>query len=130
VSIDQDWKFRFQKGGFRRQNPPPVEMPVSRNGEVSQAVNSRPPASQITGLAAGGCEQVLREPGVPVGVYTNLFLSNDQAGALIDDARVKGIALTGSERAGEALASRAGKNLKKSTRHRDDTGQFGTCQSP
>lgn len=30
-------------------------------------------------------------------------------------ARVKGIALTGSERAGEALASRAGKNLKKST---------------
>jgi succinate-semialdehyde dehydrogenase/glutarate-semialdehyde dehydrogenase len=60
-------------------------------------------------------EQVLREAGVPEGVYTNLFLSNDQAGALIDDPRVKGIALTGSERAGEALASRAGKNLKKST---------------
>jgi succinate-semialdehyde dehydrogenase/glutarate-semialdehyde dehydrogenase len=60
-------------------------------------------------------EQVLREAGVPEGVYTNLFLSNDQAGALIDDQRVKGIALTGSERAGEALASRAGKNLKKST---------------
>jgi succinate-semialdehyde dehydrogenase/glutarate-semialdehyde dehydrogenase len=34
---------------------------------------------------------------------------------LIDDPRVKGIALTGSERAGEVLASRAGKNLKKST---------------
>jgi succinate-semialdehyde dehydrogenase / glutarate-semialdehyde dehydrogenase len=60
-------------------------------------------------------EQVLQETGVPEGVYTNLFLSNDQAGALIDDPRVKGIALTGSERAGEALASRAGKNLKKST---------------
>src|ERR1700721_435551 len=60
-------------------------------------------------------EQVLREAGVPEGVYTNLFLSNDQSGALIDDPRVKGIALTGSERAGEALASRAGKNLKKST---------------
>ncbi len=60
-------------------------------------------------------EAVLREAGVPEGVYTNLFLSNDQAGALIDDPRVKGIALTGSERAGEALASRAGKNLKKST---------------
>jgi succinate-semialdehyde dehydrogenase/glutarate-semialdehyde dehydrogenase len=60
-------------------------------------------------------EQVLRKAGVPEGVYTNLFLSNDQAGALIDDPRVKGIALTGSERAGEALASRAGKNLKKST---------------
>jgi succinate-semialdehyde dehydrogenase/glutarate-semialdehyde dehydrogenase len=60
-------------------------------------------------------EAVLREAGVPEGVYTNLFLSNDQAGALIDDPRVKGIALTGSERAGEVLASRAGKNLKKST---------------
>ena len=60
-------------------------------------------------------EQVLRQAGVPEGVYTNLFLTNDQSGALIDDPRVKGIALTGSERAGEALASRAGKNLKKST---------------
>jgi succinate-semialdehyde dehydrogenase / glutarate-semialdehyde dehydrogenase len=46
-------------------------------------------------------EQILREAGVPEGVYTNLFLINDQAGALIDDPRVKGIALTGSERAGE-----------------------------
>ena len=60
-------------------------------------------------------ERILKEAGLPDGVYTNLFLSNDQAGALIDDPRVKGIALTGSERAGEALASRAGKNLKKST---------------
>lgn len=60
-------------------------------------------------------ERVLREAGVPEGVYTNLFLNNDQSGALIDDPRVKGVALTGSERAGEALASRAGKNLKKST---------------
>jgi succinate-semialdehyde dehydrogenase/glutarate-semialdehyde dehydrogenase len=60
-------------------------------------------------------EKVLRDAGAPEGVYTNVFLSNDQAGALIDDPRVKGIALTGSERAGEALASRAGKNLKKST---------------
>jgi succinate-semialdehyde dehydrogenase/glutarate-semialdehyde dehydrogenase len=60
-------------------------------------------------------EQVLREAGVPEGVYTNMFLNNDQSGSLIDDPRVKGIALTGSEVAGEALASRAGKNLKKST---------------
>jgi succinate-semialdehyde dehydrogenase / glutarate-semialdehyde dehydrogenase len=60
-------------------------------------------------------EQVLKDAGLPVGVYTNLFLTNDQSGTLIDDPRVKAIALTGSERAGEALASRAGKNLKKST---------------
>ncbi len=60
-------------------------------------------------------EQTLQEAGLPEGVYTNLFLTNDQAGSLIDDPRVKGIALTGSERAGEILAARAGKNLKKST---------------
>ena len=60
-------------------------------------------------------ERVLREAGAPEGVYTNMFLNNDQSGSLIDDPRVKGVALTGSERAGEALASRAGKNLKKST---------------
>jgi succinate-semialdehyde dehydrogenase/glutarate-semialdehyde dehydrogenase len=60
-------------------------------------------------------EWVLREAGVPKGVYTNMFLNNDQSGSLIDDPRVKGVALTGSERAGEALASRAGSNLKKST---------------
>jgi succinate-semialdehyde dehydrogenase/glutarate-semialdehyde dehydrogenase len=60
-------------------------------------------------------ERVLREAGVPEGVYTNMFLNNDQSGSLIDDPRVKGVALTGSERAGEALASRAGRNLKKST---------------
>jgi succinate-semialdehyde dehydrogenase / glutarate-semialdehyde dehydrogenase len=60
-------------------------------------------------------QRILAEAALPTGVYTNLFLSNDQVGTLIDDPRVRGVALTGSERAGEALASRAGKNLKKST---------------
>jgi len=60
-------------------------------------------------------ERILTEAGLPAGAYTNLFLSNEQVGLLIDDPRIRGVALTGSERAGEALASRAGKNLKKST---------------
>jgi len=60
-------------------------------------------------------ERVLRDAGLPAGAYTNLFLSNEQVAALIDDPRVRGVALTGSEHAGESLASRAGKNLKKST---------------
>src|SRR3989441_9488915 len=50
-------------------------------------------------------ERILTEAGLPAGAYTNLFLSNEQVGMLIDDPRVRGIALTGSERAGEALAS-------------------------
>ena len=58
-------------------------------------------------------EQLLIEAGAPRGAYTNAFLSNDQVAKLIDDPRTRGVALTGSERAGESLASRAGKNLKK-----------------
>jgi succinate-semialdehyde dehydrogenase/glutarate-semialdehyde dehydrogenase len=60
-------------------------------------------------------EQVFTDAGAPRGVYTNLFVSSAQVGALIDDPRIKGVALTGSEQAGESLASRAGKNLKRST---------------
>jgi succinate-semialdehyde dehydrogenase/glutarate-semialdehyde dehydrogenase len=60
-------------------------------------------------------EQLFTDAGSPAGAYTNLFLSSEQVGTLIDDPRIRGVALTGSERAGESLASRAGKNLKKST---------------
>jgi succinate-semialdehyde dehydrogenase/glutarate-semialdehyde dehydrogenase len=58
---------------------------------------------------------LFREAGAPEGAYTNLFLSNEQAEHLIDDPRIKGVALTGSERAGSIVAAQAGKNLKKST---------------
>lgn len=53
--------------------------------------------------------------GVPTGVYANAFLSNEQSAKAIADRRVKGVALTGSERAGAAVAAAAGRALKKST---------------
>ena len=59
--------------------------------------------------------QLMHDAGLPEGAYTNLFISTDQVGRLIDDPRVRGVALTGSEAAGAAVAARAGKNLKKST---------------
>jgi succinate-semialdehyde dehydrogenase/glutarate-semialdehyde dehydrogenase len=58
---------------------------------------------------------LFKEAGLPDGAYTNLFLSDTQADKLVDDPRIKGIALTGSERAGSIVAAQAGKNLKKST---------------
>jgi succinate-semialdehyde dehydrogenase/glutarate-semialdehyde dehydrogenase len=58
---------------------------------------------------------LFKEAGAPDGAYTNLFLSNEQADRLIDDPRIKGVAVTGSERAGSVVAAQAGKNLKKST---------------
>jgi succinate-semialdehyde dehydrogenase/glutarate-semialdehyde dehydrogenase len=57
----------------------------------------------------------MHDAGLPEAAYTNLFISTDQVGRLIDDPRVRGVALTGGEAAGAAVAARAGKNLKKST---------------
>jgi succinate-semialdehyde dehydrogenase/glutarate-semialdehyde dehydrogenase len=60
-------------------------------------------------------EKLWIEAGAPAGAYTNLFVSYDQVNHLIDDPRIKGVALTGSEGAGSKVAERAGKNLKKTT---------------
>ncbi|MDP3701138.1 MAG: NAD-dependent succinate-semialdehyde dehydrogenase [Hylemonella sp.] len=60
-------------------------------------------------------EQLLLDAGAPVGAYTNLLISHEQADRVIDDPRVKGVALTGSVGAGRSVAARAGQNLKKST---------------
>jgi succinate-semialdehyde dehydrogenase/glutarate-semialdehyde dehydrogenase len=60
-------------------------------------------------------EQLLLDAGAPVGAYTNLLISYEQSDRVIDDPRVKGVALTGSVAAGRSVAARAGQNLKKST---------------
>ena len=60
-------------------------------------------------------ERLLQEAGAPAGAYTNLFISKDQVAHVIDDDRIRAVALTGSEAAGAVVARRAGKNLKKST---------------
>jgi succinate-semialdehyde dehydrogenase/glutarate-semialdehyde dehydrogenase len=60
-------------------------------------------------------EELVTEAGAPKGAWTNLFISNDQVASLIADDRVQGAALTGSERAGSAVAQQAGKYLKKTT---------------
>jgi succinate-semialdehyde dehydrogenase/glutarate-semialdehyde dehydrogenase len=60
-------------------------------------------------------EKLWLEAGAPAGAYTNLPISHDQVNRVIDDARIKGVALTGSLEAGISVAARAGQNLKKST---------------
>ena len=60
-------------------------------------------------------ERLLQEAGAPAGAYTNLFISKDQVAKVIDDERIRAVALTGSEAAGAVVGQRAGKNLKKST---------------
>lgn len=60
-------------------------------------------------------EWLMEEAGAPAGAYTNLFISKQQVAQLIDDPRICGVALTGSEAAGAVVAARAGQNLKKTT---------------
>jgi succinate-semialdehyde dehydrogenase/glutarate-semialdehyde dehydrogenase len=60
-------------------------------------------------------EQLLLEAGAPAGLYTNVLISHAQSDIVIDDPRIKGVALTGSVPAGRTIAARAGKNLKPSS---------------
>jgi succinate-semialdehyde dehydrogenase/glutarate-semialdehyde dehydrogenase len=55
------------------------------------------------------------DAGAPAGLYTNLPISHEQSDMLVDDPRIKGVALTGSAEAGRSLAARAGQNLKISS---------------
>ncbi|SDK58378.1 succinate-semialdehyde dehydrogenase / glutarate-semialdehyde dehydrogenase [Pedobacter sp. ok626] len=59
-------------------------------------------------------EELFTEAGAPEGLYTNLFVSGNNVSAYIADPRIKGVSLTGSEKAGASLAAAAGRSLKKS----------------
>jgi succinate-semialdehyde dehydrogenase/glutarate-semialdehyde dehydrogenase len=60
-------------------------------------------------------EELLIEAGAPAGLYTNLIISHEQSDAVVDDVRIKGVALTGSVAAGRTIAARAGQNVKVSS---------------
>jgi len=55
-------------------------------------------------------ENLFRDAGFPEGAYVNVYATNEQ---IIADPRVQGVSLTGSERAGAAVAEIAGRHLKK-----------------
>jgi succinate-semialdehyde dehydrogenase/glutarate-semialdehyde dehydrogenase len=63
--------------------------------------------------SAEAMEQIFHEAGFPPDAYINIFATNEQIEWLIADPRVRGVSLTGSERAGAAVAEIAGRNLKK-----------------
>lgn len=58
-------------------------------------------------------ERLFLEGGVPEGVYQNLFATHNQIEKIIADDRIHGVSITGSERAGGAVAATAGTHLKK-----------------
>src|SRR6476620_11823292 len=62
---------------------------------------------------AEALQKLYNDAGFPAGAYTNIYATNDQAAKVIADPRVQGVSVTGSERAGAAVAEVAGRNLKK-----------------
>ncbi|MFD9330350.1 NAD-dependent succinate-semialdehyde dehydrogenase [Streptomyces sp. NPDC060065] len=58
-------------------------------------------------------EAIFTEAGLPRDAYINIFATNEQVATLIADPRIAGVSVTGSERAGTAVAALAGQHLKK-----------------
>ena len=70
--------------------------------------------ASIVPQCAIAIEEIFKQAGAPLGLYTNLLISGKRASALVADKRIKGVSLTGSEAAGASIAAEAGKYLKKS----------------
>lgn len=63
--------------------------------------------------SAEAIQQIFDDAGFPEGAYVNVYATNEQIANVIADPRIQGVSLTGSERAGAAVAEIAGRNLKK-----------------
>ena len=69
-------------------------------------------ASNVQGCAEA-MEEMVVAAGGPEGLFQNLAIHSDRVNGVIDDPRIVAATLTGSEGAGQAVAERAGRNLKK-----------------
>jgi succinate-semialdehyde dehydrogenase/glutarate-semialdehyde dehydrogenase len=58
-------------------------------------------------------ERIFLQAGFPEGVFQTLVIDAKQVEQLLDDDRVMAATLTGSEPAGQSVAARAGRNIKK-----------------
>ncbi len=64
--------------------------------------------------SAYALQQAYEDAGFPPGLFANLVADNETVARVIEDPRIAGVTLTGSMRAGAAVAATAGKALKRS----------------
>ncbi|GED98230.1 NAD-dependent succinate-semialdehyde dehydrogenase [Gordonia crocea] len=74
--------------------------------------------------------EIAHAAGVPADAYLNVYASNEQAADMIGDRRVQGVSLTGSGRAGAAVAQTAARHLKKSVLELGGSDAFILLDSP
>ena len=69
-------------------------------------------ASNVQGCA-GLIESIFSEAGYEEGAFQNLAIGSDRVASVIANEYVRAVTLTGSEQAGVAVATEAGRHLKK-----------------
>jgi succinate-semialdehyde dehydrogenase/glutarate-semialdehyde dehydrogenase len=69
-------------------------------------------AANVSGCALA-IQQIMKNAGVPAGLFQTLLLPSTSVEKLINDSRIAAITLTGSNLAGRKVAEAAGRNLKK-----------------
>lgn len=69
-------------------------------------------ASNVTGCALA-IEKLFEKAGYPKGCFSTILVNHDAVEKLIGNDLIKAVTLTGSEKAGKAIAATAGKHLKK-----------------
>ena len=58
-------------------------------------------------------EDIFRRAGFPEGAFQTLLIGSEQVERVLNDPRIAGVSLTGSEHAGRQVAGAAGRQLKK-----------------
>lgn len=79
-----------------------------------------------------GCAQLLEDifikAGFPKGIYQNLLISSSQVEDVINNPVIKAVSLTGSEKAGTAVASAAAKQIKKAVLELGGSNALIVCE--
>ncbi|MFK0085423.1 NAD-dependent succinate-semialdehyde dehydrogenase [Glutamicibacter sp. NPDC090743] len=76
------------------------------NGAILKHANNVPQAA----IAA---EEILRDAGVPEGLFATVLVDSSKVAAMIADDRIAAVTLTGSTEVGAIVAGQAGNSLKK-----------------
>ena len=121
---DQEIASPASRSGVRYEPLGPVLAVMPWNFPLWQAVRFAAPALMAGNVvvlkhasnvpnAALAMEDLFRRAGFPEGCFVNLFIGSARVADVIRDERIVAVTLTGSERAGEAVAATAGSVLKK-----------------